>query len=183
MWEIPEFQAKRILDALTASHPHAVEVQILDRRFKECTFMQKLASDRTPRMLAQWDELQQALITTKDYWEDFPFELKSKLAYAFLIQKMEGISKIQVKDESDRPQINKQVEEFVDTVLPHLGNVCWSPVESSYAGLCASSLTTLKGQVTEMAEGRLDAESDAIECAARDCAQILQAGQSQQGKE
>ncbi len=149
---------------------------MLDRRITVCKALQSLAgSDSTGKSLAAWEDLVPTLKTTKDHWGIFPADLKIKLSFAFLIRGMESIAKVNIADDSDKEELSQKVGDFVDSLMPHLGDTSWNPLQSSYAGLCAQAFLDLSGHVKELSEGRAAEDSNAIETAAATCVQVLQA--------
>jgi len=149
---------------------------MLEKRINVCKALQSLSgSDSTGKTLAAWDELVPTLKTTKEHWDKFPTDLKIKLSFAFLIRGMESVAKVKIADDSDKQELSEKVGDFVDSLMPHMGDTSWDPLQSSYAGLCAQAFSNLSGHVKELSEGRAADDSNAIETAAANCVQVLQA--------
>lgn len=153
-------------------HPRAAEVQILERRIRHCTGLQQLA-EKPARALAAWEELELTIKSLKDHWDNFPLDIKAKLTFAHLINRMGAISSFQIKDDSDFADLQKKGIELVDALLPHVGSTSWDPTDPTFAGLCSQAFACLEANVFDLQQGRTD-DDKRIKDSADDCSLVLQ---------
>eukprot|EP00435_Cladocopium_sp_Y103_P054587 s399_g17.t2 len=164
--------AKKFRETLVEKHPHAAEVQILERRIRDCTGLQQLA-EKSAKALAAWDELDLTIRSLKDHWDNFTLDIKTKVTFAHLINRMGAISDFKIKDDSDLPDLQKKGNELVDALLPHVGNTSWDPNDATFAGLCSQAFSCLEVNVFDLQNGRAEDDSR-IKQSADDCSLVLQ---------
>lgn len=164
---------------MEVSHPYTEELQILERRIRQCKAAQKI-NDMSAASLAVFDKLKVSVACLKNFFEEFPTTLRVKLVLVQGIIVLGQLEKTEISGEDDmagQDQVKKLTESLVDVALPHLGQTAFNPEDPAVSGLLASCFTTLESKVQELVKvdgGNQKDQAWDVEVAMRDCEKALE---------
>eukprot|EP00438_Fugacium_kawagutii_P004654 Skav200316 [mRNA] locus=scaffold414:255769:257110:- [translate_table: standard] len=164
--------ARKIRDSLAAAHPHSEELQILERRTRACTTLQALAETT----LAKWNsqvlpKLDDMLKSVRDWWPEFPLELKFKITQAKSLELIKVVSECE-STETDR--IKNAVANCLQCIWPVSEKPdAWDPLSPSFSDLIADSLKELGDKIEALHRGEEEVDDDTLHAAGEQCAKTM----------
>ena len=119
------------------------------------------------------------VLAVRDYWVEFPVQLKIKLTLGVSIRRMLKLSEFDLDSMEDKKNQIKAFQSHLSTLfdgfLVHLGDEKFDASEPSHSALCVQAFSKLAVHVEAMQSGQAAVESDEISTATNECQTILEA--------